>query len=104
MTQRDKWAKRPCVERYRSFKDLIRLNKVILPTAGWHVVFHMPMPESWPSSKKAIFSGKGHIQRPDLDNLGKALFDAIYDNDSCIWDIRLTKRWAYEGSIEIVPL
>ena len=45
--------------------------------------------------------GSKHEDKPDLDNLLKALGDALYDNDSCIWDVRITKIWGYEGKIVI---
>ena len=40
-----------------------------------------------------------NIQKPDLDNLIKAIGDAVYQNDSAIWDIHTTKRWGREGKI-----
>lgn len=45
--------------------------------------------------------GKPHTKKPDIDNLCKALLDALYKDDSKIWDLRVTKIWGYEGQIEI---
>ena len=101
MTRRDKWAKRPCVLRYYWFKDLVRSYKVELPTENAHVTFWMPMPRSWSKKKKAEMVGGPHQQTPDLDNMLKALADAVYGDDSIIWDIRVTKRWATTGAIQI---
>ena len=100
-TQRDKWKKRPCVERYRSFKDQCKLNRVDLPKSGAHVLFKIPMPKSWSKLKKQVFNSQPHDVRPDLDNYLKSLFDAVYNEDSSVWDIRATKVWGYEGEIII---
>ena len=101
MTRRDKWAKRTCVLKYRAFKDEVRLRKITLPPAGAHVTFVVPMPASWSKNRRAAMLGKPHKQRPDVDNFGKALFDAIYDDDSGVYDIRLSKVWGDTGGIII---
>ena len=101
-TRADKYLKRPCVMRYRAYADEVRLRGVKLNPHGDSVIFHMPMPKSWSKDKKAKLDGTGHTQRPDWDNLAKALCDAIYSDDSHIWNIRITKQWAYEGAIEIL--
>ena len=105
MTQRDRWAKRPCVLKYFAFKDEVKLNKIELPEA-YHVIFILPMPKSWGKKKKADMDGQPHKQTPDKDNLEKALLDAIYGDDSHKWDGRATKMWGKEGRIivkEIEP-
>lgn len=101
MTQRDKWQQRPPVLRYRLFCDEIRLHDITLPEQGAHVVFVMPMPSSWSSKKRAAHDGQPHRQKPDIDNLQKALLDALFDDDAHIWDIRASKIWGEEGQIVI---
>lgn len=103
MTRRDKWRKRPCVMRYRAFKDKCRAHRVELPQPC-HVVFWMPMPDSWPESKREIMNGARHTQRPDVDNLGKGLLDAVLQEDSHIWNVRFEKRWSLTPGIEIIAL
>ena len=100
-TRSDKWKKRPCVMRYRAFADECRLKKVRISEEYSHVIFYIPMPKSWSVKKKYEMDGKRHKQKPDIDNLAKALFDAVLKDDSGISDIRLTKKWAYTGSIRI---
>jgi Holliday junction resolvase RusA-like endonuclease len=94
---------RPPVKRYWDFCDQCKLEKVELPYFGAHVTFILPMPESWSEKKKKQFNGKPHQlkRKNDWDNLGKALSDAIYGEDSMIWDIHITKRWGKEGKIII---
>lgn len=104
MTQRDRWAKRPIVERYWAYKDEVRKERVDVPECNSHITFHMPMPKSWSVKKKREQEGKAHQVRPDKDNLEKALLDAIYDEDSHIWDSRVTKVWAYNGAIEVTMM
>ena len=101
MTRADKWKKRPEVLRYRAFCDRVRLLGVELPEAGAHVTFILPMPPSWSKKKRQAMVGKPHQQKPDKDNLEKALMDAIYADDSHIWDSRVTKLWGEEGQIII---
>lgn len=107
-TRSDKWNPRPCVLRYRAFKDHLRqeiqslgvpLDK-LLPESPW-IVFRIGVPKSWSKKQKNEAIGTPHRAKPDCDNLEKALFDAIYSDDSHIWDVRATKIWDWEDSIEI---
>jgi len=101
-TRADKWKKRPPVMRYRAFADEVRLKLPSDINLNYkRIVFYMPMPKSWSKKKKADMEGHGHRQRPDIDNLAKSLFDALYADDSHIYSVSLAKFWAYEGAIEI---
>ena len=91
MTRADKWKKRPEVMRYRAFCDHVRLLGVSLPEAYSHVTFILPMPKSWSNKKRAQMNGKPHQGKPDLDNLMKSLMDALFEDDTHIWDSRITK-------------
>lgn len=102
MTRADKWKKRACVLRYWAFKDEIKLKRVKLAQEGSLIIFTLPMPESWGDKKKLSMDKKPHKQKPDLDNLIKALFDALYQNDAGIHDFKCLKIWGYKGSIEIL--
>lgn len=101
MTRADKWKKRPIVMRYRAFKDRVRELNVELPEANSHIIFNISMPKSWNPTKRLKMLLRPHQSRPDLDNYLKGLFDAVYKEDSHIWDVRATKLWAEAGSIEI---
>ena len=101
MTQSDRWKKRPPVLRYRAFCDEVRLKGLTLPDSGYHVTFILPMPESWSMKKRKQYSGQPHQQKPDKDNLEKALLDAIFTDDCRIWDGRVTKLWGEKGQILI---
>lgn len=102
-TRSDKWKQRPPVMRYRAFCDEVRALGVAVPESGAHVTFVIPMPKSWSKKKKkkAEKLGQPHQQKPDVDNCTKALLDAIYADDSGVWDIRTSKRWGDVGQIII---
>lgn len=100
MTRRDKWAQRDCVMRYRAFKDKVRESGLTLPQPG-KVLFTLPMPGSWSKTKRASLDGQPHLLKPDVDNLLKALLDALYIDDAHIWSVAVEKRWGTAGSIAI---
>lgn len=104
MTQRDKWQKRPAVLRYHDFADRLRYEAsrsgFSVPESGLSLEFHIPMPPSWTKKKRAAMDGQPHQQKPDIDNLTKAVMDALLPDDSRIWSLDgQTKRWAAEGKI-----
>lgn len=101
MTARDKWKQRPPVMRYRAFCDEVRLHDIQVPPADSHITYIIPMPKSWSQKKRALMDGKPHQQKPDVDNLTKALLDALFDDDSHIWDVRTSKLWGEVGHIII---
>ena len=100
-TQSDKWKKRPCVLKYRAFADECRLKGIKISECGDTITFHIPMPKAWSQKKKSEMVGVGHQQRPDIDNLTKALLDAVFKEDCRVWSICTFKLWAYDGAIEI---
>lgn len=101
MTRADKWKQRPPVMRYRMFCDEARLHGIRVPENGVHITFVLPMPQSWSKKKRASMDGQPHQQKPDLDNLTKSLLDALFEDDSHIWDARTSKIWGETGMIII---
>lgn len=109
MTRRDKWAKRPCVMRYRAWKDemwalekLSGLNLRKATPVEVEVIALFPMPQSWSTKKRYEMKGAPHRQKPDADNVLKAVLDALWPNDDQkIAGTSCRKRWAEAGSIEM---
>lgn len=99
-TQSDKWKKRPCVLRYRAFQDDCRLHNVGVSETPI-VIFKIPMPKSWSKKKRLAMLGKPHQQTPDIDNLLKALLDAVFKDDSHVYKVKAAKYWCETGSIQI---
>jgi Holliday junction resolvase RusA-like endonuclease len=96
MTQQDKWKKRPCVMRYRAFADEMRRQvggRIPLDTVDLSWVAYLPIPKSWTEEKKERLSGEFHLQKPDRDNIDKAILDALFKEDSGIATGTITKRW-----------
>jgi Holliday junction resolvase RusA-like endonuclease len=108
MTQSDKWKKRPATDRYwelkNKLKQIAKDNDFVIPDSNYHMIFNIPMPDSWSKKKKIEFNEKPHKQKPDKDNLEKAVLDSLCEEDSYIWDGRVSKYWAYKGSIIIKNL
>ncbi len=104
-TQSDRWKQRPAVMRYREFADNLRelWGSDSIATHDIHLTFNIPMPNSWSKKKKAEMDGQPHQAKPDIDNYMKAFLDAIFklfDEDDCVvYDSRVSKYWAREGSI-----
>lgn len=108
MTQSDKWQRRPAVVRYWAFKDRLcqqAQERGFELGESFRVTFYLPMPRSWSRAKRARMEGQPHRDRPDLDNIIKALEDSLLpDNDSGVWAIEARKVWASEGRIVIENL
>lgn len=101
MTQRDRWKKRPSVLKYFAFRDEVKLRGVFVPESDSWIAFVIPMPSSWSEKKKLDMDGKPHQQSPDVDNMIKALLDAIYEDDCAVWQIGCEKRWGRTGKIVV---
>ena len=96
MTQRDRWAKRPCVLRYRMFADRVRKRFEGVSLEGVHNLSwtaYFPMPESWSKIKKTVTRGTPHYSKPDRDNVDKAILDALFEQDNGISSGTLVKMW-----------
>ena len=107
MTQRDRWKKRPIVTRYHTFKDEIndyaRSQKFNWVKGQWiSLLFTLPMPKSWTKKKKELMNGELHESKPDLDNLIKAVLDALFDEDKEVARFYMCeKRWGTEPTITL---
>ena len=105
MTRSDRWKKRPCVMRYRVYSNRLReaaLLQKYVPANELIMQFHIKMPVSWSKKKKEKMRGKPMQSRPDIDNLQKSILDSLFpDEDSAIWKVCASKRWADVGSVTI---
>lgn len=113
-TQSDKWKKRAPVEKYRGFADLIRLQ---LNVQGWQkltpkpealcLIFYLSPPKKIEKAcKQAEANDKliVHSQKPDIDNLIKAVLDALYEEDKTVHTIVARKFYRIKPGIKIEPL
>ena len=103
-TQADRWKKRPAVMRYRQFADDLRetaSNKNFILSRSVSIQFCLPMPKSWSKKKRLLRDGSPHDVRPDLDNLIKAVCDALMEEDKYLYRITASKHWSNTGGILI---
>ena len=84
--------------RYRAFRDELRKHVKQVPVP-LRLIFILPMPATWSKRKKAEMNGQPHRQKPDCDNLQKAVLDALLEDDSHVWCIEAAKVWGYDGKI-----
>jgi Holliday junction resolvase RusA-like endonuclease len=88
------------------FKQAIRLR------AAGGVVFsgpvavtiraYFPMPASWSKKKQRAHALRWHTQKPDGDNLAKAVLDALSDHwqDDCqVAYLTVLKRWIHGAGV-----
>jgi len=99
MTRRDVWKKRPVVLRYREYCDNIRAAAGKVPTSVYSVIVfaYLPMPESWSNKKREAMTGNLMQQKPDWDNIGKAVCDALFEEDSVVSGGFTWKFWCKPG-------
>lgn len=102
-TRSDRWKQRPCVVRYRSWADQARLaafghpsKKLTLtgPTT-LRVVAYLEAP------KKRHRVGP-HTVKPDIDNIEKAVMDALFENDQMVYRSSVEKVWADGGLPRVI--
>lgn len=94
---------RPPVQRYRDFEDALKKTNIRIPESGCHIVFVLPMPPSWKKEKRAAHLHQPHTNKPDIDNLEKALLDVVFKHnaggDQHVWDARVSKIWGERGAV-----
>lgn len=96
----DAWNPSDGVCRYRAYRDWLQWHRAVIPLPFHHAVFVLPMPPSWPKEKRARMHGQPHTNKPDRDNLEKALLDsALASNDAHVWNGQTTKLWGTRGLV-----
>lgn len=98
MTNRDRWGtnKRPKVQRYHAFRDNFRLLSrgrltQSITLLSWVAFF--PIPKSYSKKKKIMYAGRPHYQKPDRDNIDKAILDCLEFDDKQIYGGEIYKFW-----------
>ena len=105
MTVSDRWKKRTCVLRYWEYADALRKSaedqNFRLSDEISIVFYFKPSPSKSKKVREAMY-GKPHKQKPDIDNLLKAVMDILRkEGDESIWNIQIRKYWAEENKIII---
>jgi len=111
MSRRDSWNPSSSAQRFFRNRDQFKLLAntegltELPPAMGF--TFHIPMPASWSKSKKAKHFGQMHQQKPDLDNMIKAVLDCLTygreKDDAHMGTILMAQKiWAAEGEGRIM--
>lgn len=62
-------------------------------------------PPSWSGKKRAAHMGQPHTQKPDLDNIGKAICDGLnrvaFADDSQVCAVQWSKTWGEDEKTEV---
>jgi len=93
MTQRDRWKQRPAVLRYWAYRDTIRDKIGQIEASQLRLSFYLAFPKSYSSKKRQALAGQPHQQKPDADNLAKAVLDALFIDDAHVWSLQIEKHW-----------
>jgi len=104
MTQRDKWANRPCVLKFWAFKEELLLTATLLGFElpdQFLITYNIPFPKSYSVKKKDGLRGQPHKMKPDIDNLTKAVLDVFKEKDQSVWSHWPRKFWSDDPSIVI---
>lgn len=106
MVKSDSWKQRPIVLEYWEYKrnlvEQAEKNSLKLQDVLSNITFVLPIPSSWSKKKQLSLIGKPHQNKPDLDNLVKALLDCLCDEDKQIHTFEnIRKIWGNEGKILI---
>lgn len=76
------------LERYNEYKlslsALAKQAHFSFPEQGASITFFIPVSKSWSKKKKKLYHGTLHQEKPDLDNLLKALTDSLLTEDKKI--------------------
>lgn len=106
-TRRDIWRPSPHVIRYRAFRDKVQAQlraRINAFPCSVDLTFVIKMPKSWSARKQAEMLGRPHQQKPDIDNLVKALLDSAMSEDQEVWNIAARKLWGVKGGITLKGL
>lgn len=96
-TRSDKWKKRPCVMRYRSWADIARASVPKCTDLGVYreisFTAWIGFPKSYSKKRRALLASSPHLETPDGDNILKAILDSLFPEDKRIWKFSGEKRW-----------
>lgn len=65
-----------------------------LPVCGFSVYFYLPIPKQWAKKKREQYHGQLHMEKPDVDNMTKLMFDSLSIKDERVAQLSgLGKFW-----------
>lgn len=102
----------------RVYEEIVRLHamqamrgkKMLTGPISIRVTAYFPIPKSFTKTKKeqAISGALRHTKKPDWDNVGKIVSDAlngvVYPDDAVIADATVSKRYGVEPRVVVTAL
>ena len=95
------------------FRNAIRLKAVeqekLVGPVCLRIECLFAMPVSWSKAKRAKHNGKPHTQKPDGDNVAKAVMDGltlagVWPDDAVVWSLTISKVWSVQGFCTITAV
>ncbi len=95
------------------FRNAIKLKAVGQPKLVGPVALLIEclfaMPVSWSKAKRAKHHGQAHTQKPDGDNVAKAVMDGltaagVWPDDAVVWSLEIRKVWALGGFCKVTAV
>jgi Holliday junction resolvase RusA-like endonuclease len=95
------------------FRNAIRLKAVGQPKLTGPVALLIEclfaMPVSWSKAKRAKHHGQAHTQKPDGDNVAKAVMDGltaagVWPDDAVVWSLEIQKIWSVQGFCKVTAV
>ena len=67
---------------------------------------YFDIPKSASKGRRLFLGGNNHRQKPDADNIVKAVCDALFKRDECIAEMHVQKFWndGYGARVEVEVL
>ena len=69
------------------------------------IIATFAIPESWPKAKKAALAHKPYTQKPDCDNIAKAVCDGLnriaWADDSQVYELSVRKIWGLSDATHV---
>jgi Holliday junction resolvase RusA-like endonuclease len=104
-TRNSHWSNKKTIDKYHAFRDEIRLHtRHINDGTAYRIIFMVQMANSWSDKKKAAKLYQLHDQKPDTDNMVKAVLDAMMIEDCKVAYTESVKLWSNEPLIIIEKL
>jgi len=112
----NRFTRNAAIEKYHIFADQVRAEMKIqgvklceledVIQIDWYAKIQMP--KSWSKKKKLEMDGQLHRQKPDRDNIDKAIMDSMFykaESDDCIIACGyIEKKWTKEAPTTEVVL
>lgn len=83
----------------------VKIKEKLIGPVYMEIQYYFTIPKSWSQKKKNEHIGNWHTSKPDIDNLNKAIMDALngiaYLDDAQICYIKSSKKYATNSNISI---